>query len=98
MIKDFSCAECHELAVDGLGELTFTLPEGQITLRNIPAKVCPNGHYYYEGPTAIYAQRLARRVLEDLQSYQRDLNLSTIAPEEISFTAVARRPAERAAA
>jgi len=91
MIKNFKCAECGEEAVDGFGELTFERPQGQLTIRNIPAKVCPNGHQFFEGPVAAYVHRLARRMLEDLQSYSHDLSLNSSAPDEITVTAVVHR-------
>lgn len=91
MIKNFKCAECGEEAVDGVGELTFERPGGQVTIQNIPAKVCPNGHQFFEGPTAAHVHRLARRLLEDLQSYSYDLTLSPATPDEIMITAVVHR-------
>src|SRR5438046_6067255 len=90
MTKNFKCVECGEEAVDGLGVLTLDRPEGQVTIHNIPAKICPNGHQFFEGPIAGSAHRLARRLREDVQSYSHDLRLTGPLPEEISVTVVFR--------
>jgi YgiT-type zinc finger domain-containing protein len=90
MIKNFKCPECGTEAVDGLGDLTFDLPEGQITIRNIPAKVCANGHQYFETPVISNVQRLRRRIEEDAQSYSRELSINAPLPDEIAVTIVLR--------
>ena len=92
MIKNFKCAECGEETTDGLGEVTFERAEGQVVIRNIPAKVCPNGHQFFDGPMAGRVHRLARRLFEDMQSYSHDLDVSSTTPEEINITGIIRRP------
>jgi YgiT-type zinc finger domain-containing protein len=90
MIKNFKCPECGAETVDGFGELTFENGDGQITIRNIPAKVCANGHQYFEGPVISNVQRLKRRVIEDAQSYSRELSINSTLPDEITLTVVLR--------
>ena len=97
MSENFKCAECGEETTDGLGEIEFERAEGRLVIRNIPAKICPNGHQYFDGPTAAQVHRLARRLFEDMQSYSQDLTYNPAAPEEITISGIIRRAARSVA-
>ena len=69
----FRCPECGLMTVDGLTEMTYELGGVKVTIKDIPAQVCPNGHSYLDGYTAESVNRLVNRIVEDVNAYSKKL-------------------------
>ncbi len=73
MKKQFRCPECGEMAHGGEIEMTYELKGARVTIQNVPAHVCKNGHEFVDGYTAENVNRLVDRVLEDVGSFAKKL-------------------------
>jgi|YNPNPStandDraft_1061719.scaffolds.fasta_scaffold102623_2 YgiT-type zinc finger domain-containing protein len=85
MKKQFKCPECGEIARDGQTEIAYTLKGTRVTVQNVPAKICKNGHAFVDGYTAENVNRLVDRVLEDATSFAK--KVSKKVPRQILITA-----------
>lgn len=86
MKKQFKCPECGEIARDGHTEVEYALKGTRITIQNVPAKICKNGHAFVDGYTAENVNRLVDRVLEDVTSFAKKVS-KTKAPRHILIAA-----------
>ncbi len=73
MKAKFKCPECGEIARDGFTEMKYKLRGTAITVQNVPAKICRNGHEFVDGYTAENVNRLVDRVLEDVDSFSKKI-------------------------
>ncbi len=73
MKKQFKCPECGGFAREGQIEMKYQVKGTAITIRNVPAKVCKNGHEFVDGYTAENLNRLVDRVLEDVNSFSKKM-------------------------
>jgi YgiT-type zinc finger domain-containing protein len=87
MQHPFICPECGQLTADGLTEMSYEVEGSKITLRDIPAQVCPNGHSYIDGYTAETANRLVNHVAEDVNAYSKKLGKRPVKPFEVVIAA-----------
>ena len=84
---NFKCSECGQITLDGFVEVKYDLEGARITIRNVPAKVCANGHEFVDGFTAENVNRLVDRVLEDVNSFAKKLPRGMKAAREIMIAA-----------
>jgi YgiT-type zinc finger domain-containing protein len=87
MKNHFVCPECGELTEDGFTEMVYEVQGSKITLKAIPAQVCPNGHSYIDGFTAESANRLVNHVVEDVNAYAKKLGKRPVRPFEVVIAA-----------
>jgi YgiT-type zinc finger domain-containing protein len=73
MKKQFKCPECGAIARDGRAEMKYELKGTRITIQNVPAKICKNGHEFVDRYTAGNVNRLVDRVFEDVNSFSKKL-------------------------
>lgn len=73
MKKQFKCPECGEIARPGQIKMRYQVKETEITVQNVPAQVCKNGHEFVDGFTAENVNRLVDRVLEDVNSFAKKM-------------------------
>ena len=69
----FTCPECGQPTLDGLTEMTYELEGTKVTIKDVPAQRCPNGHSYVDGYTAESVNRLVNHVIEDVSAYSKRL-------------------------
>jgi YgiT-type zinc finger domain-containing protein len=86
MKKQFKCPECGETTRDDQIEMRYQVKGTDITVQNIPAKVCKNGHEFVDGYTAENVNRLVDRVLEDAISFTKKVS-KTKTPRQILIAA-----------
>jgi len=72
-MKTFPCPECGQWVAEGVTELAYDVEGTKVTIRQVPALVCPNGHAYVDGYVAENANRLVDRLVEDLTSFSNKL-------------------------
>jgi YgiT-type zinc finger domain-containing protein len=72
-MKNFKCPECNQITADGLTEMIYELEGVKVTIKDIPAQVCPNKHSYIDGQTAESVNRLVNHVVEDVNAYAKNL-------------------------
>ncbi|MDE3089845.1 MAG: YgiT-type zinc finger protein [Chloroflexota bacterium] len=87
MKTKFKCPECGELARDGLTEMKYELKGTAITVQNVPARICPNGHEFVDGYTAENVNRLVDRVLEDVTSFSKKMPRSKTTSRQVVIAA-----------
>jgi YgiT-type zinc finger domain-containing protein len=87
MNKHFKCPECGLLTEDGLTSVTYELEGTQVTIKDVPAQVCPNGHSYLDGYTAESVNRLVNHVVEDVNAYSKKLARPSAAVREVVIAA-----------
>jgi len=73
MKKQFKCPECGELVRAGQIEMKYEIKSTAITVQNVPARVCKNGHQFVDGYTAENVNRLVDRVMEDVNSFAKKM-------------------------
>ena len=73
MSTHFNCPECGQMTVDGLTEMTYELDGTKVTIKDVPAQICPNGHSYVDGYTAESVNRLVNHVVDDVNAYSKSL-------------------------
>ena len=83
----FNCPECGQLAAEGVTELTYELGETKVTIQQVPAMVCPNGHAYVDGYVAENTNRLVDRMVEDLTSFSNKLPPAVPVPRHVMIAA-----------
>jgi YgiT-type zinc finger domain-containing protein len=84
----FKCPECGQQVEDGVIEMVFELRDTHVTVRNVPAKVCPNcNQEFVDGYIAENVNRLVDRVVEDVDSYAKKVVRPSITPRQIAITA-----------
>lgn len=86
MKRQFKCPECGEIARAGQIEMQYQIKGTEITVQNVPAKVCKNGHEFVDGYTAENVNRLVDRVLEDATSFTKKVS-KTKTPRQILIAA-----------
>jgi len=86
MKKQFKCPECGAIARDRRTEMKYELKGTLITIQNVPAKICENGHEFVDGYTAENVNRLVDRVFEDVSSFSKKLP-KTKSPKQILIAA-----------
>jgi len=86
-MKIFKCPECGQLVAEGVTELNYEIGGTKVTIQQVPAMVCPNGHAYVDGYVAENANRLADRVVEDLISFSNKLPRAVAAPRRVTIAA-----------
>jgi len=83
---DFRCPECDGEVIDGLTMMTYELDRIDLTIRNIPAKICSNcGQEFIDGYTAENVNRLIDRIVEDIDSFSRKITRSKPSTIDITF-------------
>ena len=87
MKKQFKCPECGEIARDRQTEMIYELKGTRITIQNVPAKVCKNGHEFVDGYTAENVNRLVDRVLEDVESFSKKMPRSKTTMRQVVIAA-----------
>lgn len=87
MNNSFICPECGQRTVDSFTEMIYEVEGSKITLKEVPAQVCPNGHSYIDGFTAESANRLINHVVEDVNSYAKKLGKQPVRPFEVVIAA-----------
>jgi YgiT-type zinc finger domain-containing protein len=87
MNNSFICPECGQRTADSFTEMTYEVEGSKITLKDIPAQVCPNGHSYIDGFTAENANRLVNHVVEDVNAYAKKLGKQPVRPFEVVIAA-----------
>jgi len=88
MNKNFKCPECGQLVSDGFTELTFTLEGINVTVKNVPAKICPHcGQEFIDGYVAENVNRLVDRVVEDVNSFSKKVSKVPFPTREIVIAA-----------
>ncbi len=83
----FKCPECGQLVAEGVTELDYEIGETRVTIQQVPAVVCPNGHAYVDGYVAENANRLVDRVVQDLASFSSKLPRAVAAPRRVTIAA-----------
>ena len=84
----FKCPECGQQVEDGVIEMVFELRDTHVTVRNVPAKVCPNcNQKFVDGYIAENVNRLVDRVVEDVDSYAKKVVRPPTTPRQIAITA-----------
>ncbi len=73
MKKQFKCPECNEVVRDGRIEMRYKIKGTAVTVQNVPARICSNGHEFVDGFTAENVNRLVDRVLEDVNSFSKKM-------------------------
>ncbi|MBI5032379.1 MAG: YgiT-type zinc finger protein [Chloroflexi bacterium] len=58
MKKQFKCPECGALVRESQIEMKYEIKGTEITVQNVPARVCKNGHEFVDGYTAENVNRL----------------------------------------
>jgi len=86
-MKAFKCPECGQLAAEGVTELVYDVEETKVTIQQVPAMVCPNGHAYVDGYVAENTNRLVDRMVEDLTSFSKKLPHPALAPRRVLIAA-----------
>lgn len=82
-MKHFKCPECGLPVAEGFTDLAYEVNETTVTLRNVSAMICANGHAYVDGYVAENANRLVDRVVEDLTSFSKKMPRTSSAPRQI---------------
>ena len=84
----FKCPECGHQVEDSVIEMLFELPDTQVKVSNVPARVCPNcNQEFVDGYVAENVNRLVDRVVEDVDSYAKKVVRPTITPRQIAIAA-----------
>jgi YgiT-type zinc finger domain-containing protein len=86
MKKQFKCPKCDAFVRDGQVEMQYQVKGTAITVQNVPAKVCKNGHEFVDGYTAENVNRLVDRVLEDATRFSKKVS-KTKMPRQILIAA-----------
>jgi YgiT-type zinc finger domain-containing protein len=73
MTTQFRCPECGETTADGSTEMSYRVDDTKVTVKDVPAQICPNGHSYIDGYTAESVNRLVNHVVEDIDAYTKKL-------------------------
>lgn len=87
MKKQFKCPECGELVRLGHVEMKYKLKGTAITVQNVPARVCKNGHEFVDGFTAENVNRLVDRVVEDVRSFSKKMPKSKATTRQVVIAA-----------
>jgi len=87
MSTQFRCPECGQMTVDGLTEMTYEVNGTKVTIKDVPAQVCPNRHTYVDGYTAESINRLVNHVAEDVNAYSKKLARRTTGVREVVIAA-----------
>lgn len=87
MNKHFICPECGQQTMDGVTEVTYEVEGTAVTIKNVPAQICPNGHSYIEGFTAENVNRLVNRVVEDVNAYSKTVAKQPAKAREVVIAA-----------
>ena len=82
-MKHFKCPECGLPAAEGFTDLAYEVNDTTVTLRNVSAMICANGHAYVDGYVAENANRLVDRVVEDLTSFSKKMPRTSSTPRQI---------------
>jgi hypothetical protein len=70
-----------------LTEMTYEVEGIKVTIKEVPAQVCPNGHSYVDGYTGESVNRLVNRIVEDVNAYARKLTRPTLALRQVVIAA-----------
>ncbi len=70
-----------------LTEMTYEVEGIKVTIKEVPAQVCPNGHSYLDGYTGESVNRLVNRIVEDVNAYSRKLTRPTSALRQVVIAA-----------
>ena len=70
-----------------LTEMTYEVDGIKVTIKEVPAQVCPNGHSYVDGYTGESVNRLVNRIVEDVNAYARKLTRPTLAARQVVIAA-----------
>ncbi len=70
-----------------LTEMTYEVDGIKVTIKEVPAQVCPNGHSYVDGYTGESVNRLVNRIVEDVNAYARKLARPTLAARQVVIAA-----------
>jgi YgiT-type zinc finger domain-containing protein len=87
MSVHFICPECGQETVDGVTDVTYEVEGTTVTIKGVPAQICPNGHSYIEGYVAENVNRLVNRIVEDVNAYSKKLAKYPIKPREVVIVA-----------
>ncbi len=78
---------CGAIARMGFTKMKYELKGTRITVQNVPAKICKNGHAFVDGYTAENVNRLVDRVLEDVSSFSKKIARTKSSQREILIAA-----------
>lgn len=70
-----------------LTEMTYEVDGIKVTIKEVPAQVCPNGHSYVDGYTGESVNRLVNRIVEDVNAYARRLARPAPAARQVVIAA-----------
>jgi YgiT-type zinc finger domain-containing protein len=70
-----------------LTEMIYEVDGIKVTIKEVPAQVCPNGHSYVDGYTGESVNRLVNRIVEDVNAYARKLARPTLAARQVVIAA-----------
>ena len=87
MSTHFRCPECGEMTIDGLTQVAYELEGTKVTVKDVPAQVCQNGHSYLDSFTADSVNRLVDRVVEDVNAYSKKLMRRPMGLREVVIAA-----------
>jgi YgiT-type zinc finger domain-containing protein len=87
MNTSFKCPECDQMTAANLAEMTYEVDGIQVTIKEVPAQVCPNGHSYVDGYTGESVNRLVNHIVEDVNAYARKLARPTLALRQVVIAA-----------
>ena len=83
MITQLKCPQCGQMTVDGLTEMIYEVKGTKVTIKDVPAQICANGHSYVDGYTAESVNRLVNHVVEDIDAYSKKLARQQRRPREV---------------
>ena len=63
MNTSFKCPKCDQMTATNLAEMTYEVDGIQVTIKEVPAQVCPNGHSYVDGYTGESVNRLVNHIV-----------------------------------
>jgi len=87
MSTPFRCPECGLTTGEGLTSISYVVNDTKITIKDVPAQVCPNGHSYLDNYTAESVNRLVNHGAEDVNAYSKKLTGRTTGVREVIIAA-----------
>ena len=87
MNTSFQCPECDQITAADLTEMTYEVDGLKVTIKEVPAQVCPNGHSYVDGYTGESVNGLVNRIVEDVNAYAKKLARPTHTMRQVVIAA-----------
>ena len=73
MNTPFPCPECGQMTVTSFTDMSYEVQGMRVTIKAVPAQLCPNGHSFVDGFTAENVNRLVNHIVEDVSAYSKKL-------------------------